>query len=210
MFSKFLPQETLFFDDFEQHAKITLQAAQLLRQFMQSDQVPFQDDLNPIKALEHQADEIAFHCIDTLHKSFITPFQHNDIFLLISRMDDVIDAIDEVFDDCLIYRISSFTPIAKEMSELLVIATEKLEFMVKRLRDHKQHSTAIRETSRQIHQVEDQMDKILRKALGQLFDEEQDVRLLIKWKEIYERLERAMDYCDDVSDMIEGIIVEYD
>jgi uncharacterized protein Yka (UPF0111/DUF47 family) len=210
MFGKFLPQKTIFFDFFEQHAKLTQQAAQLLQQWMLSDQITTQEEIYPIKSLEHQADKLTSNCIDTLHKSFITPLQQNDIFRLISRMDDVIDCIDEIFDHCLIYKIASFTPAAKEMSQLLVVATDKLEFIVKGLRDRKKYSLKIRETNRQIHQLEDQADKILRHALGQLFDEEQDLRLLIKWKEIYEGLERAMDYCDDVSDIIEGIIVEYD
>ncbi len=210
MFSRFLPQETIFFDFFEQHAKITSQAAQILQQFMQSDHTLTQNEVNPIKDLEHQADKIVFHCIDTLHKSFITPLQQNDIFRLISCMDDVMDCIEEVYDDCLIYKILLFTSEAKEMSRLLVLATDKLECMVQGLRNRKKYSTMMRETSRQIHQLEDQADQVLRKALGQLFDEEQDLRLLIKWKEIYERLERAMDYCNDVSDIIEGIIVEYD
>lgn len=210
MFGKFLPQEPLFFDFFEQHAKLTLQAAQILKKFVESDQSFLQENINPIKVLEHQADEIVFHCIEALHKCFITPLQQNDIFLLISRMDDVIDAIDVAFDHCIIYKISIFTSISKEMVQLLVLVTEKLEFIVKGLRDRKNQAKAMRETTHQIHQVEDQFGMIMRKALSQLFDEEQDLRLLIKWKEIYQRLEQVMDYCGDVSDTIEGIIVEYD
>jgi uncharacterized protein Yka (UPF0111/DUF47 family) len=210
MFSRFLPKSPRFFDFFEQHAHITLQAAQQLQQFMASDQHQFQEDIHPIKSLEHEADTVTFQCIDLLHKSFITPFQHNDILRLISRMDDIIDAIEEIWDKCLIFRISSFPPTAREMCQLLVLATEKLEFAIKGLRDRKQYAAQIRETNFQIHEIEDQADRILRNALGQLFDEEKDLRLLIKWKEIYDKLEEAIDSCDDVSNIVEGIIVEYD
>lgn len=210
MFGKFLPQEAIFFDFFEQHAKITLQASQTLLQFMLSDQIYLQNNINPIKILEHQADQVTYQCVEKLHKTFITPLQQNDIFHLISCMDDVIDCIDEAFEDCLIYRILHFTPAAKEMGHLLVLATEKLEFIVKGLRDRKKHINAIRETNIQIHLIEHKMDDVLRKALGTLFDEEQDIRLLIKWKAIYEILEQAMDRCEDVANIIEGIMVEYD
>jgi uncharacterized protein Yka (UPF0111/DUF47 family) len=209
MFWKLLPKETIFFDFFEQHAKITLQAAQTLFQFTSVDKIDLQENINPIKILEHQADEITHHCIENLHKSFITPLQQDDIFRLITCMDDVIDCIDEAFEDCLTYNITTFTPAAREMVRLLVLATEKLEFNIKSLRDWKKHAGIIRETNHQIHLLENEADEQSRKALGQLFDVEQDIRLLIKWKDIYEALEKAMDYCDDVSNIIEGIILEY-
>lgn len=209
MFGKLLPKETVFFDFFDQHAQITLQAAQLLLQLMSQEQI-LQHDPNPIKILEHQADQVTYHCIETLHKCFITPLQPDDIFRLISRMDDVMDAIDQIFEDCLIYKIFSFTPIAKEMAHLLVLAVEKLETVVKGLRDRKNQRMIMREANLQIHKIENEGDVLLRKALGQLFDEEQDLRLLIKWKEIYEVLEQAIDYCEDVSNIVEGIIMEYD
>lgn len=209
MFGKFLPQQNRFFEYFEQHASLTHQAAQIFHQLVLSNEFTITDE-NVIKTLEHQADQVGADCIDLLHKSFITPFQHNDIFCLITKMDDVIDAIDEAFDDCIIYKITTFPSYAKEMARLLEMATEKLEWMVKKLRDRKGQVKEMRENCREIHQLEHEMDQVLRKALSQLFDEEQDLRQFIKWKEIYESLEKAMDFCDDVSNLIEGIIVEYD
>jgi uncharacterized protein len=210
MFGKFLPKAPLFFDYFEQHAKITLQAAQTFQQFTLSDRLELPKGVNPIKILEHQADEVTHQCIKKLHKTFITPLQQDDIVRLISRMDDVIDCIDEAFGDCLIYKISSFTPAARELARLLVLATEKLEFSVKGIRDRKKNAEAIREANLQIHHFENEADEVMQKALGQLFEEEQNIRQLIKWKEVYEALEQAMDFCEDVSNIIEGIILEYD
>lgn len=210
MFGKFLPKETLFFDFFEQHAHITVQAARTLLQLMLADTLFLQEGFNPIKDFEHQADKLTYQCIETLHKSFITPLQPDDIFRLISRMDDIMDGLNKVFEDCLIYKISLFTPAAKEMANLIVLATEKLELMVKGLRNRKDQRTIMRQTNFEIHQIENKGDELLRRALGQLFDEEQDLRLLIKWKEIYEVLEQTIDDCEDVSNIIEGIIMEYD
>lgn len=207
MFGKLLPKEPLFFEFFEGHARITLNAAQLLLQAMLEG---LKDGDNPVKILEHQADEITHLCIEALRKSFITPLQQEDIHRLITRMDDVIDGINEAYEDCLMYKITSFTPVAKEMATLLVAATEKVLVLVKGLRDRKKEAATMRETILKIHEIENQTDGILRQALGQLFEEESDLRLVIKWKEIYEVLERSMDFCEDVSNIIEGIIIGYD
>lgn len=210
MFGKLLPKETLFFDFFEQHAKITLQAAQTLLQFTLINQIDLQENYNSIKFLEHQADEVMHHCIENLHKSFITPLQHDDIFRLISRMDDIMDNINEFFEDCLIYKISSFTPAVQNLARLLVLAMEKLEYNIKGLRDRKKLAALIRETNQQIKRIKHETDQELRKVIGELFEEEKDIRLLIKWKEIYKIFEQAMGYCKDVSNIIESIILEYD
>jgi uncharacterized protein Yka (UPF0111/DUF47 family) len=209
MFGKFLPKETLFFDIFEQHANIMVRSAHTFLEYMLMDQIDFQANFNPIKALEHQADELTYSCMQNLHKSFITPLQQNDIMRLISCMDDVVDCIDEAFEDCLIYKISS-TPASQEMARLLVLATQELESSIKGLRDRKKMAVVMRENNLQIHRLENEADDVLRKVLGKLFDEENDIKLLIKWKEVYEVLECAMDKCEDVSNIIEGIILEYD
>ena len=210
MFGKLLPKEPLFFDLFEEHARITSQAAKTFFQSISEGPIRLLDGVNPIKILEHQADEITHQCIEAMRKSFITPLQQDDIFRLISRMDDIMDGIHEAFEDCLIYKISSFTPAAHELVCLLVAATEKVELLVKGLRNRKKQASLLRDTILQIHELENHADEVLRRALGQLFDDEQDIRLLIKWKEIYEVLEHSMDFCEDVSNIIEGIILEYD
>lgn len=210
MFGRFLPKEAVFFDFFEQHAKLVHQAAKVLLDCMLADSTGLNEFANPVKEMEHEADQIAYRCIDTLHKCFITPLQHNDIFALIKSMDNIIDAIDEVYDNILVYKISDFTPISKEMGQLLLSATENLEMMVQGLRNRKEKSSAMREASRQIHKIEHLMDEKLRIAMGALFEQEENIRLLIKWKDIYAGLEIAVDDCQSVSNIIEGIILEYD
>ena len=211
MFGRFLPRETIFFDFFEQHARITLEAAQTLLHLMTGNQILFEEGVDsPIKDLEHQADKVTFHCVEALHKSFITPFQQNDIYCLISSMDDIIDSIDEAFDDCIIYKIQTPTPAAKELVRLLVSAAEKVNFIIIALRERRKQSSEIRNACLQIDEIKNEADKIYRKALGQLFDEEQDIRFIIKWKEVYAALEEAVDNCDDVSSIVQGIMLEYD
>lgn len=209
MFGRFLPQETIFFDFFEQHAKKTLEAAKIFYQ-LTANEIEFNRQSNPIKILEHEADQITHQCMEYLHHSFITPLQQDDIFRLISRLDDVIDSIDEAFDDCLIYKIHSFTQSANELSHLLLQSIEKIDLIIQRLRDRKSHVNFIRENILLIHIYENEADNIFRQALGRLFDEEKDILLIIKWKEIYQVLEKGVDYCEDVSNIIEGIILEYD
>lgn len=209
MFGKLLPNETIFFDFFEEQARLIALAAQELRASMNENSFRSPES-NYIKDLEHQADEITHRCIETLHKSFITPLQPDDIFRLITKMDDIMDSINRTFEDCLIYRITTFTSSAKEMANLLVLATEKLEMMVKGLRDRKNQRIQIRESNYQIHLLENKGDEVLRTALAELFEKEEDLRLVIKWKGIYEVLEQGIDYCEDVSNIIEGFIMEYD
>lgn len=210
MFGKLLPKNDLFFDLLEKHAAITVQASQTFLQFFLDGRIHLNDGINPIKVLEHQADEITHQCIDALKKSFITPLKQDDIFRLISRMDDIADGINEAFEACLIYKITSFTPFSQELVKLLFAATGKVEFLVKGLRDRKKHAAQLRETILQVHAIENQADEVMRQALAHLFEEEQDIRLLIKWKEIYGVLENSIDFCEDVSNIIEGIILEYD
>lgn len=210
MFGRLLPRETNFYELFEKHAALTLQAAKLFHAFITVNQIALPDGVNLIKELEHEADEITFHCIEALKKSFITPFQQDDIYRLISRMDDIMDSIDEAYDDCITYKILFPTPAAKEFALLLAATVEKVDKMIRSLRDRRKDSIAIHETCRLVNALESQADEILRKAMGQLFDEEHDLRLLIKWKQIYEDLEKAMDFCNDVAKCVEGIMLEYD
>lgn len=209
MFGKLLPKEPRFFDLFEKHASLILEAAQLLHEAVLKWN-PDINRINPIKNLEHEADEITHQCIEELRKSFITPLQQEDIFRLISKMDDVIDGIHEVFEDCIIYKIPFFPPDATHLVRLLVSAVEKVALIISQLRERKKEAKHIREKILQIHIVENQADEVLRQALGKLFDEEEDLRMVIKWKEIYEELESSIDFCEDVSNIVEGIILEYD
>ncbi len=210
MFGRLLPQEPLFFDFFEQHAQLVVQAAQAFLHFIKQDPLPLMQEEHTLKEIEHQADDITHRCIETLHKCFITPFQQNDIVQLITRMDDVIDSVDEAWENCLIYQLRSPKKAAQELAYLLLQAAEKIEAMVKCLHNRRKHVESIRKCTCDIDSLEKQADDVFRRALGQLFDEEPDIRLVIKWKSVYECLEQASDCCKHVSNIIQGIMLEYD
>ncbi len=210
MFGKLLPKNLLFFDLFEKHASLTVQASHTLLLIFLEGKIDLKNEINTIKVLEHQADGITHQCHEAIRMSFITPLKQEDIFHLISRMDDIIDGINEAFEYCLIYKISSFPPASIELVRLLVAACEQVEVLVKGLRNRKKQAAFLRQSILQIHEIENKGDIVIREALAKLFEDEQDIRLLIKWKEIYEVLENSIDFCEDVSNVIEGIILEYD
>jgi uncharacterized protein len=208
MFGRFLPREISFFDFFEKHAALTIEAAQELVAQISKERNTLAET-NRIKALEHEADNITHLCLEALHKTFITPIERDDIHHLISRMDDVTDCIDAVADCIVIYKITQMNPEVKQLAHILFSATQEIAVAVKGLRNMK-NAAAIRESCTLINKFENEADSILRNAIGRLFDEEQDTRLIIKWKEIYETLEEATDRCEDVANVIESVILEYD
>lgn len=208
MFRRFLPKETNFFDYFEQHAALMVQAAQELALILTQNHQNHAGLASRLKDLEHQADEVTHRCIEALRQTFITPFERDDIYRIITRMDDIIDYIEETGSRVSIYQLTEIQDDAKALSNLLVHATCKLEQAVKGLRsltDTDQMKTFFQN----IYDIESQADGLVMNAIGNLFSQEQDIRTLIKWKEIYEDLENAIDRCQDVANVMEGVILEY-
>lgn len=207
LFARFLPQETCFFDYFEQHAEIIVQAAKEFDLLATSGSLQEPEDPLKFKKWEHQADRVAHECLEVLHKTFITPIDREDILHLMSSMDDIIDNIEAAFDCTIVYRVKAPTPELKEMANILLEGARKVALLVKGLRDLSQ-GEALKDYCREIHSIEHDGDVVLRSALVKLFDEEEDTRLLIKLKEIYEHLEDAIDSCQKVANITEGIVLK--
>jgi predicted phosphate transport protein (TIGR00153 family) len=201
-----LPKELHFFDFFETQIAIIADSA---RQFLAlvSEGADSKEKAHSIKELEHQADQVAHQCIESLHKTFITPFERNDIYRLVTKMDDIIDDIEEAAQRIQIYQIDKMTTEVKEMAALLVEAIEEVEKALRQLR-YLKNTENLKKTLVKINILENRGDAILREALARLFREENDMRSLMKWKEIYEYLENALDRCEDVADIIESVILE--
>jgi predicted phosphate transport protein (TIGR00153 family) len=206
MLKRFLPRETDFFDYFERHAATTLRGCRELLDLATTGG-EFEARARRIKDIEHEADSITHDCVEALHKTFITPLDRDQIHLLISRMDDIMDYVETVSDQAVLYNIDRMTPDAIALAEVLVEATEQIEGAVKGLRDMK-HPNTINERCIDVNRLENQGDALLRQAVARLFDEERDPIAIIKWKEIYENLEIATDRCEDVANIIEGIVLE--
>jgi uncharacterized protein Yka (UPF0111/DUF47 family) len=146
--------------------------------------------------------------VEALHKTFITPIERDDIYRLIGKMDDIMDYVEAAAERIALYKLTVMTADVKDLADVLVRATKELEAAIKLLRDMG-NAEAISKKCIDINRLENESDSILRAAVARLFDEEQDTRLIIKWKEIYENLENATDRCEDVANIIEGVVLEH-
>lgn len=206
MFSWLLPKEINFFNLFEKHAVICLRSAQELLTLLSTSPIP-SSGATLLKALEHDADIITQECIESLHKTFITPFERDEIYQLISRLDDIVDEIENTSNCIVTYKIDHGKEEAIELASILLEAVENIVEAVGHLRNTK-NAGLIREKCILINRIENKGDDALRKALIILFDKEPHTRDIIKWKDIYESLEEAIDRCADVANILNGIILE--
>ncbi|WP_050462235.1 DUF47 domain-containing protein [Herbaspirillum autotrophicum] len=206
MFGRFMPTEGKFFDLFNQHAELGVKCAKEMVALM----VNFDDlelRVHAIETLEKQADKITHNAIELLHKTFITPLDRDDIHQLITRMDDILDLLEDGAQTISLYDIKAITPEAKRLAELCLACTEKVKAAVGLLHNM-DNSRQILSICEEIDRLESDADHVMRAAMSKLFRDEPDVRNLIKLKAIYEILETVTDRCEDVANIIEGIIVE--
>ncbi len=207
MFKKLLPKSTSFFEFFDAHSQLAHEACVQLNTL--AEQPEHIDQIaDRIKEIERKADDVSRRCIDALHSTFITPFDRSEILRLMRRMDDVIDAVDSLAQRLKVYRITKVRPGMVELSHLLVEAIEAIGQAVRDLAHLNQRGAEIRKSCLVVYEAESRADALLSTALVNLFDEEKDPLLVIKWKEIFERLERATDRCQDTAHIIAGIVIE--
>jgi uncharacterized protein len=207
MLSRLLPRQTNFFDFFERHAALSVEGARELGKLVESG-VRVEDVAKRIKELEHEADEITHDCMETLHKTFITPIDRNDIHRIASKLDDIIDLIDGAARQLSLFEIRELPESAREATVVLVQATEAVERAVKGLRNMRNATTILGECVR-INELENQADRIKAASVARLFREERDPIVVLKWHEIYQALENVTDACEDVANVIEGIVLEH-
>jgi predicted phosphate transport protein (TIGR00153 family) len=169
-----------------------------------SDYTNVEAKILAIRAVEHDADIITHEVMDTLNKSFITPIEREDIRALAQYLDTVLDDIEGTANRFQLYQVEKPTPQAFEMTNLICQATEQILKAVKEFENLKQIHIFVVE----INRLENMADNISREMIGKLFQEEKDVRELIRWKDIYEKLERCADRCEDVANTIEDIVVK--
>jgi predicted phosphate transport protein (TIGR00153 family) len=207
MFGRFLPREHGFFDFFDQHAAKTVDGAKEFL-LLASNDVDIRAAAKRIKEIEHEADVITHHCVEALHKTFITPLERDDIYRLITRMDDVMDLVEAASERIALYEIPRMTDESRALADVLVRSTEEVQRALRGLRDMR-HAEAVIKSCIDINRMENEADEVLRAAVARLFKEEKDPITVIKWKEIYENLEAATDRCEDVANIIEGVVLEH-
>ena len=209
---RFLPREVQFFDMLEQHGDNVVTGAKMLLESM--EKAGSMEDLyiasKRIHEVEHQGDEYTHRILERLNKTFITPLDREDIFDLTSRLDDVLDYIDAVAKRLVTFRISSPTAYAIELSRIVANSSVEVAAGVRLMRDLRK-SDAILKQCAKINQLENDADQVMRDALHDLFDGKKpmDPINVIKWKDLYEHLEIATDKCEDVANVIEGVVLEH-
>jgi uncharacterized protein len=200
---RLLPAEPRFFELFEQQAATVLEAARALQHLARNfDNV--EEKAQRIKELESKGDTITHQLIDKLNRTFITPFDREDIHALASALDDVLDNIEGVSSRFALFQVRTITPQTVDLIAIIEQACTTIYDAVKELPDLKR----IQDYCIRINHLENQADHISRTITAKLFESETDFRDLIKWKELYGRLEATTDDCEDVANILEGIYVK--
>ncbi len=207
MFGRFLPKETSFFDFFEQHAALTVEGTKEFLSLVTTG-ANITAKAKRISDIEHETDVITHRCVESLHKTFITPIERDDIHRLITKMDDIMDFVEAAAERIELYEITVMTADVRDLADVLHRAAVEVEAATKLLRNLKDPQ-AILKLCIDINRLENEADGVLRRAVAKLFKESKDDPInIIKWKEIYENLEAATDRCEDVANIIEGVILE--
>jgi predicted phosphate transport protein (TIGR00153 family) len=202
-----LPRQSKFFDLFEESARNMVKASRALKELIDTWEV-IDGRVAEITELEHEGDSITHQIIAQVHRTFVTPFDREDIALLAHTMDDVTDFIHAAADAMLIYKIDQASQRAKGLANIILEAAEEIERAVGGLRrrvDLKQ----ILGRCVEINRLENMADRVFRAAMAELFDDSMDITQVIKWREIYEHMESATDRCEDVANVLEGVALKH-
>ena len=196
----FIPRERRFYELFEEQASVIVSSAGLLERAL-ADGADLPTRRREIKALEHKGDELTHEIVRTLNRTFVTPFDHEDIYALASGLDDILDYIEEVADTANLYGITTIPEPARELARLLAQAVAHLEQAIGKLESGK----GIDEHSAEVHRLEDVGDAASRRAIAELFSGQHQPLEVIKLKDLYGLLEDALDRCETVANVLEGI-----
>jgi predicted phosphate transport protein (TIGR00153 family) len=207
MFGRLLPEEHGFFEFFKESADLMVASMTEFRRMLDYPN-EMSSRSRTIKDLEHRADEVTHKTMTLLHRTFITPLDRDEIHHLIKSLDDIVDFIDASAQRLDLYEVRRIPDAMRNLADTTVESVELVRKAVSMLSNMK-NSAAILPLCVEINRLENQADQILRAAVAQLFREEQDLRLLIKLKEIYELLETVTDRCEDVANIIETIVLEH-
>jgi len=203
LLQRFMPREEGFFELFVKQAQNIEKGARALVELL-THYTGVPEQVQSIKAIEHEGDEITHGILTKLNQTFITPFDREDIHALSSQLDDVIDLVDAAASRFVLYRVASVKPGTLELSKVLLLATTEVTAAVRAIDTPNE---ALRHCV-EINRYENESDRLCRTLIAQLFDEEKDPVQIIKWKEIFEVIETAVDKCEDVANVIEGVILK--
>jgi len=201
---RLIPREERFYDDFVALARQIRHGAGLLEEMLAPER-PVWDKAEEIKEVEHECDTLTHQIIQRLHRTFVTPLDREDIFGLARSLDDVMDAIDATAAIVRLYHIEAVRPDARVLTRIIKDSVDQLVTALQAL----ERKVGVKEPAVEINRLENEADRAHQTAVRRLFEEERDPIAIIKWKEILDFLEDATDRCEDVANVLEGVVVKH-
>jgi len=201
---RLLPREEKFYSEFQALADELKRGAATLEAMLAPDR-PIWDKADEIKEIEHQCDFLTHEIIQRLNRTFVTPLDREDIHALARSLDDVMDAIDAAATLIRLYRLDSVRFGARELARIITTSTEQVQLALGALEQHK----GLTIHAVEINRLENEADRMHQQAVMRLFDEERDPIVVMKWKEALDFLEDATDRCEDVANVLEGVMVKH-
>ena len=202
---RLIPREERFFDDFQALADQIRAGAELLEIMLAPDH-PIWDKAEEIKEVEHRCDSLTHAIIERLNRTFVTPLDREDIHALARSLDDVMDAIDAAASRIRLYRLDKVRFGARELAKIITASTAQVRMAMQTLEQKKR---VVVDHAIEINRLENEADRQHQDAILRLFDEERDPIVVMKWKEALDFLEDATDRCEDVANVLEGVVVKY-
>jgi predicted phosphate transport protein (TIGR00153 family) len=201
---RLIPREERFYDDFVALAQQIRRGATLLDEMLAPDR-PIWDKADEIKEVEHECDTLTHQIIQRLHRTFVTPLDREDIYALAKSLDDVMDAIDATAAIVRLYQIGEMRADARVLTKIIKDSVDQLVTALQAL----EKKSGVAEPAVEINRLENEADRAHQAAVRRLFEEERDPIAIIKWKEILDFLEDATDRCEDVANVLEGVVVKH-
>jgi predicted phosphate transport protein (TIGR00153 family) len=201
---RLIPREERFYDDFVALGEQIRVGSALLDEMLAPER-PIWDKADEIKEVEHKCDFLTHEIIQRLHRTFVTPLDREDIHTLARSLDDVMDAIDASAAVVRLYQIERVRPDARELARLVRLSADQVVVALKAL----ERRQGVAQPAVEINRLENEADRAHQAALHRLFEEERDPIAIIKWKEILDFLEGATDRCEDVANVLEGVVVKH-
>jgi uncharacterized protein len=200
----FVPRDEQFFGLFNEMADEIRVAARQLEEMLATDP-PDTSKVDLIKEAEHRCDALTHDAIQRLHRTFVTPFDREDLYALAASLDDVMDAIDHAAALVRLYKIEKIRPGARELARTVTQSAERLHAALESLA----RKTPVQPHAVEINRLENEADRAYQEAIRSLFENETDPITVIKWKELLDMLEQVTDACEDVANVIEGVVVKH-
>jgi predicted phosphate transport protein (TIGR00153 family) len=200
----FLPKEEQYFALFSQMTSYIYDAARALVEMLNDKSGDYTEHSKRIKNIEHACDELTHTVVTRLNKSFITPFDREDIYMLSGALDDIVDLIDDAARAMVMFGVHESTQHARRFADVIQRMSVQLHEIVSML----EKPNGITPRLVELHRLENEGDEIYHTAIAELFHDSQDALTVIKWKEIYEKLEAAVDRCENVANIIESVIIK--